>query len=332
MKAVFLLFLCYSFGSFAYLPTPEGLFRNVANKTRVLPGVVVSFDIEESEEEDSFETDSDIEDRKMRTVKLYLTEESENNFKLVQVDYERLKSDPSSVLNYAERNNIFYQLRNKEPNSFKNFFQSLMMSLLLNDSKSISSFLRKRFPDYESNKILMNREKVSLYNEYINYLKKIKDNKLLKESLESPMTPEDTEKKASVGEIQKQAFFKKSNSVKLVKEGNSFFWDLSLNGLAARFSNEEKRILSLNASFEGEEVQMFFNNFILFNGSHELPKDWFIKRSGKKMVKLTFTSLRHFTPNKKLLRKKFSKIRKEIKDGNRSLGEDALEFSRDYLY
>ena len=94
----------------------------------------------------------------------------------------------------------------------------LLSSLALNRSEEISAFLKKVSTNYKSNEELIDPEKRDLYNQYKKYLKLIKEDESLKESLDNPMAPKDEEVRKTVEKIKERPFLQKDPHVSLEKK------------------------------------------------------------------------------------------------------------------
>lgn len=261
-----LITLCST--SFAAAPSIEGLFRNPNSQDIDGNLIVLKAMIErEATEEEFF---------KPTYYKFIFSIEGEDRVKFLQVEYTEGKMSRSDVVSTLFLNNFMSKVKNDELVE-RSLFYSLLTMYGLNKSEAISSILKRYSLNFISNKDSLNKDKVELFNKYKKYLTAVKETEEGNEDLKSPLDSEDEEEKKKIKEIQASSMYSENQSLKLVKDGRNFFLNLDLNGVTARFTNEEHRLVRMKVSKGTSDVQSFFSDYILFNGRHELPKHVLIK-------------------------------------------------------
>ena len=170
---------------------------------------------------------------------------------------------------------LFYKnLTNDVMNSseHKALLLSLLSSLALNRSQEMSAFLKKVSKNYKTNQELIDPEKRALYSKYKKYLKLVKEDEALKESLENPMDPKDEDIRKTVEMIKERPFLQKDEYVSLEKKESHFLWKVDLDVIDATFDGKTQRLLRLDYTEPQNKLSVSLDDYILFNGSNELPK------------------------------------------------------------
>ena len=267
-KLSLFLLLIFCSSSFGAAPSIEGLFRNPNSQDIDGNLVVLKAMIErEATEEEYF---------KPAYYKFIFSIEGEDRVKFLQVEYTEGKMSKSDVVSTLFLNNFMSKVKNDELVE-RSLFYSLLTMYGLNKSEAISSILKRYSQNFVSNKDSLNKDKVELFNKYKEYLTAVKGAEEGQEDLKSPLDSEDEEEKKRIKEIKASSMYSENQSLKLIKDGRNFFLNLDLNGVTARFTNEEHRLVRMKVVKGTTEVESFFSDYILFNGRHELPKHVLIK-------------------------------------------------------
>ncbi|PIK14284.1 hypothetical protein [Halobacteriovorax sp. JY17] len=260
-----------TFNTLAAAPSIEGLFRNPNSQDIDGNLVVLKAMIErDATEEEYF---------KPSYYKFIFSIEPEDRIKFLQVEYSEGKMSNNDVVSTLFLNNFLPKVKNDELIE-RSLFYSLLTMYGLNKSEAISSILKRYSQNFISNKESLNKDKVELFNKYKKYLTAVKESEETTEELKSPLESEDEEEKKKIQEIRSSSMYSENQSLRLIKDGRSFFLNLDLNGVTARFTNEEHRLVRMKVIRGTDEVESFFSDYILFNGRHELPKHILIKDQG----------------------------------------------------
>ena len=279
---LFLSFLATS-SLWASIPTTEGLFRNNNNTDVQATLVMVTLQAEkklnekalEKPVEDSPLSEADVMkpeeqiNKKVNLKYLFSVNERED-VEVVRVIYKPGKMDDDNIIDVKYYKNLEKGV--VENTNRKGLVLGLLSSLALNRSEEISAFLKKVSTNYKSNEELIDPEKRDLYNQYKKYLKLIKEDESLKESLDNPMAPKDEEVRKTVEKIKERPFLQKDPHVSLEKKDASFLWKVDLDVLDAIFDGKTQRLQKLNFTKESDELAISLDDYILFNGNNELPK------------------------------------------------------------
>lgn len=287
MKSLFVLLLLIN-SSFVLAATPsiEGLFRNPNNKAINGDLIVIKTMIQREEtEQEKFEP---------IYLKFVFSLEHESRVQFLQVQYKNGAMAKKDVLNTLFLNDLMPKIVNDELLE-RNLFYSYLIMYGLNKSDGMANILKKYSTAYMSNKDSLNQEKIELYDRYKKYLIAINNDETIKEDLQSPMESEDEEEKKKINELKATDMYVANEKIKLEKIGHNFFLDLSIDGISARFTNEEHRLVNLKVTKGTTEVETYFSDYILFNGSHELPKHILIKDQEKNIYNVRFLDFRIYT-------------------------------------
>lgn len=269
MKKFFLIaLLLFTSSAAAVAPSIEGLFRNPNSQDIDGNLVVLKAMIErEATAEEYF---------RPSYYKFIFSIEPDNRVKFLQIEYGEGQMSNKDVKSTLFLNNFLAKVKNDELIE-RSLFYSLLTMYGLNKSEAISSILKRYSQNFASNKDSLNREKVQLFERYKRYLTALKDTEGAKEELKSPLESEDEDEKKKIQEIKSSSMYSENQNLKLIKDGRNFFLNLDLNGVTARFTNEEHRLVRMKVVRGTVEVESFFSDYILFNGRHELPKHILIK-------------------------------------------------------
>jgi hypothetical protein len=289
MKILVLFLILVSFKSFA-MPTAEGLFRNANNKDLAGNLIVITAMAEriEGKRDDS----SELENEKIQIPVYYkwlLSLEREKIIDLIQVSYNdaQMKEQQVVATRYLPELSKVVALDNSLERSL---FYGLLGVFTLNSSRLITPVFTKHAQGFVSNQELMSRDKVHLYKQYKNYLE---NRQQVDEEANSPLKPEDPEKAKIVEEILTSPMYRDAENVKLERINGKLMWVVDFKNLTAKFSNEDHRLRRLEYQSPMGDIDIRTDEFILFNGSHELPKTMIYKDLAGKRWRLRFLGLSH---------------------------------------
>lgn len=295
MKKLVLIFLMISNQSLCAMPTVEGLFRNVSNKEPTGNLIVVTAQVEPLElplKENSLITapmvSSTQDNLKPAYYKWLISLEREGYIDMIQVSYSGadLKEGQVKSTRYLPG---LRKVVASDSSLERSLFYGLLSMFVLNESAMIGGILSKYAQGYVSNKDLMSREKLNLYYRYKDYLEKRQVN----DTLTSPLEPEDTEKAQVVKETMAAPMYRDVGNVKLMRADGELVWKVDLKSMMAYFSNEGHRLKRLEYQSPLGDLKLIADDYVLFNGTHELPKTVIIKDMAQKSWKLRFTGLSH---------------------------------------
>lgn len=321
---------------FAYIPSVESLFRNGANTEIEGSTVVVNLHISKmitGEEKAVQETNQ--ETAKLKEFKdgyykfLYLQDFSNDSVKMVQVGYETENMRVNEITSLRSFNNfVKFPFSKGVESTEQGLFYSLLQSLALNRGDMMISYLRSRGVSVKLNKDLLNKEKAALLEKYMLYLKKVKDDPSLNESLESPLDPKNEEQRVSVKEVLKQPFFHESSIVKRVKERSSFFWKVETENFNAKFENETRKLQTLELQTTWGSLAIQCKDFLVFDGSHEFPKYIYFKDFQGNYYQIRMLSMKQFDENKSSFETRYTNYRKSLSENKK---EDGLVFTPNFI-
>ncbi len=286
MKIKSLILSIFTFSSlWASVPTTEGLFRNNNNSDVQASLVMVTLQVEKEPSKNALEQpveESPIAEKevlapgtsgketKVVNVKYLFSVNDREDVESVRIIYRPGKMDDENIISVEYYKNLAEGVVNNP--EMKGLVLGLLSSLALNRSQEMSSFLKKVSKNYKSNEELIDPEKRDLYSKYKKYLKLIKEDESLKDSLENPMEPQDAEIKKTVEIIKERPFLQKDPYVTLEKKNTHFLWKVNLDVLDAVFDGKTQRLMKVDLKKPNEKLTVSLDDYILFNGTNELPK------------------------------------------------------------
>ncbi len=332
MKLKFLLILIIPVIAFGK-PTMEGLFRNVNSAdvegeltlVRFMveelknEGVLKQVKVEEATETSNVQPLMMEEKSEPKFIKLLLSKEKDDRIGLVQLEFKDNKMNNNEVTRVEYFGDIVKQVIT-EPSLSKKLFYSLILMYTMNDSRSISDTLKKIDMDFKTNKESIDKEKMDFLKKYKNYLEAIKRDPDLKESVPNPLKPESEEEREFVKKLERSSIYTNSEKIKLVRKENEFFWELGLNNINALFENKTGRLNRLKLSFLGGDIDVRANDYLLFNGVHELPKNIIIRNSDQRLYRIVMIDYKNYQNSSKSLSKRAEEYQKFLTEMNQAQG------------
>lgn len=322
--------------TFAFKPSVESLFRNGSNGDVEKRTVVGNLLIESvgAGSENLSDTNNNtfvkkLELPKYTTVKLLFYNENNKRNKLIQLDYLDNNFSESNIKKLHYKNNTNLKMLGLiSENIDGQFFYSIMNSLLNNDGSFMIDLLKSLGSPIRSNKELINQEKYQLLGKYKNYLvsKIDKIDKVDQQSLKNPLQLNDPEEQKKNQEVIKQKFYHDSSYVTHVKDGESFYWEINDSIITARFTEQERHIKYLKIKTLSGLVEMSFRDYILFNSTHEFPREILFKSTLGNQFKITLKKLSVFEDSKDQLSRRLQRYREAINKNNLSSSKLSLPF------
>ena len=252
-------------------PLPEGLFRNASNADMTSNAAIVSFAVRPDDQ-----IGISGENSAAAYYKLIFTISGKDTLNVWQLRFSGPAMTDNQLLQIWTGQNLLRKLRN-DARPERELFYSMLVSFVWNDSRAMAAFLKKYAKHFETNKELINPAKAKLVESYKHYLQAIKQNKELKQELDSPLNLKTAEDRTLVQELMAQGVYSRSKYVALQQKNGAFFWKLDLDNGSAWFTNEEKHFTLLELNLAKAQIDMQAGNYMLFDGIHELPKDLGIK-------------------------------------------------------
>jgi hypothetical protein len=279
-----LLVLIQSFCAFGAKPTVEGLFTNGKNKEIEGNMVAFTFKLESetqmistqalSNEEVSTTEAATVEKQKESSyykMIFFLPQNRKKEVELLQVVYSAGDFSKPAVANVKYFPRLMQRLSAKATNSHLLMY-GLISMFTLNKADTMVKLLSNLSGDFKRNKDLMSEEKLALFRKYKDYLKAIKDDPSLKETLESPLKPKDPEKAKEVKEIMSGPMYTNEGTVKLVQDGERFLWKFVLAENEGEFFNDSNLLKNLRLKNSDGFYNVNVGEYISFDGIHVLPK------------------------------------------------------------
>ena len=303
-------------------PTIEGLFRNGNNPDLSADLVVATFSVEELPTEVSKET------LPPRYVKVFMSR-SAAKVELVQTDYADNRFTEAAVQRSYYRTQLSDDVRDAKTLE-RPLFYNVLASLLLNDSRPMNHFLKAHATAYKTNRELMNPEKIELLQKYKDYLIAVsEEGGSVKDAIKASKQG-DAEERAKAMEVISTGVYDKTDRVRLTREAGQFYWAVDLGQVKALFTNEEHRLKKMQLLLDGgKNVELECGEYVLMNGTHELPRTISFRDSSNSLYRITFLSLTQVNDKSGQVARasKYENLVKANKNKNA-----ALKFTQSFLY
>ncbi len=294
MKKLILLFFLLVPNSKEAVPTPEGLFRNGHNRDVTGNLIILDLMIQETSEEEKESTQNPTGIMYYR----FFIEVKENNVRsLLQVIYNKasMKKQDRIQVDYFKN---FQQSFDSDTSIERKLFYSLLIMMTTNSSSFWTNLLKSMGQGHKTNRELMNHLKISLYEQYKNYLIKKRQQGTASEGLTSPLEPVRNNQKAKIRKILNARTYFQSPLVSLVKRETDFFWKVALNNVVFFFTNEEHRFSELLFNDPVGEITIQAKRYFRPDGIHEMPKYIRFSSLNGKHYKIRTLALNHFNSRK----------------------------------
>lgn len=298
---VYVFSLLFIFHAKASVPTEEGLLKNLNNagisgNLITIKSMIQNSDLSGAPENEKSKTDF---------YKFVISLENPNVITLLQIAYSN-----SQMLN-AQTKDVKYipdllSYIKKEKSPERGMFYSVLMMLATNRSQGMETYLEKSGIKILKNKNILNEDKMKLLRSYRSYLA----NNRGKGDANSPLSPSDPQEKARVVALFRANTFERSKNIELVKNGNEFMWKADWKSIQAHFSNEERRLRQLEFITSEATTKLEASDYVLFNGTNELPKFIQMKDSRGQVTKMQILGLDTKTNQDKKLSEKYEEAKK----------------------
>ena len=126
----------------------------------------------------------------------------------------------------------------------------------------------------------------------------------------SPLNPADPQNKAKVVELFRANTFERAKNIELTKVDNEFMWKVDWKSTQAYFSNEERRLRKLEFTNGDLNARLEANEYVMFNGTNELPKFITIKDTKGQNAKMQILGLDTKTNREKKLSERYEEAKK----------------------
>lgn len=294
---------------FAAIPTLEGLFQNSSNVKIEGNLVVLKIMVENKNNSENLLSDGSLiadSGKALSTPKnkyykfLFSSNPEKSKFELMQIEYSRGKMDAASIVGKLYFND-FTKTLSGETRVERDLFFSVLTMLSTNNANNIINFSRRYGTGFKANNEFLNKEKDELLNKYKNYLAKIKENKELKETLKSPLKPEDREEYLKVKALMRSNLFLPNEKIKLIRKNGNFFWKADLESVKIFFSNKSHQLNRFEVDHNLKSLELYLSEYILFDGRHIFPKVIFLKMSNDSLYKVKILSFQEINSTKKTM-------------------------------
>lgn len=290
-KKILTLFILFSFSAHAYIPTIESLLRNGGNQDIGNNTAVGILNIERMINAEDNELNNI---PRRNALKILIGNEDADRPSFIQLDYrDAIVSDSTMNKIHYRKNLSLDKLGLKETNSIEAaVFYSLISSLLSNNSKMFMEFFSMIDPSIKRNKELVNKDQLSILQQYKYYLaKKANEDEQVKEENKNPLKPETEEGKLKVKEALRSTYLVNDGLVKRVREKNKFYWDLISPFVYARFDGENHKLKRVVLTTEQGKIEIDCYNYILFNGKLEFPEIIYFKDLSGQMYEIKMSKM-----------------------------------------
>lgn len=302
----FLIILVFSSQIFAAVPTEEGLLKNLNNAG--IPGNLIT--IKAMVQGATLGNVTEAEGSKTDYYKFVISLENPNVISLFQVAYSNGQMLNTQIRDVKYVPDLVTAIK-REKSPDRGMFYAALVMLATNRSAGMEAFLEKSGIQIVKNKNILNEEKMKLLRAYRTYLATNKG----KGEANSPLNPPDPQNKAKVVELFRANTFERSKNVELTKVENEFMWKVDWKSMQAYFSNEERRLRKLEFNSGDLNTRLEANEYIMFNGTNELPKFLYMKDSKGQTAKMQILGLDTKTNREKKLSERYEEAKKAAPSG-----------------
>lgn len=321
MKVITFIFcLLLALPAIAAVPTEEGLLKNLNNAG--IPGnlITVKAMLQSLPAPADAAAASETEAPKADFYKFVLSLENPNSVSLFQVGYSDGQMLNSQIRSVKYIPDLLSAIK-REKSPEKSLFYGLLMMLTTNRSQGVEAFLEKSGVQIVKNKNILNEDKMKLLKAYRTYLATNKG----KGDASSPLNPVDPQNKAKVIELFRANTFERAKNIELVKTENEFLWKADWKNIKGYFTNEERRFRLMEYTSGENTLKIGATEYILFNGTNELPKLMTVKDVSGVTSKIQILGLDIKKNNEKKLTERYEEAKKSILPGT-------LEASYSFLF
>ena len=300
VKFFIALLMITSLSVHASVPTEEGLLRNLNNAD--LPGKNITL---KTMVQTVGSVDKGASDQEKTEYVKFLINLEGPAIALLQVNYSSAQMLNTQVKHVKYVPDLLAQIR-KEKVPEKSLFYGIFMMLTTNRSQGVEAFLEKNGVSIVKNKTIFNEDKIKLLRAYRSFLITNKG----KGDAGSPLNPEDPKVKEKILGLFRSNTFKRAENIELVKKENEFMWKVDWKSSQGFFSNEERQFRAFEHSTGEGAISMDANQYILFNGTNEMPKFLNFKDSTGHLFKMQVLGLDNKTKSDKRLSDVFEELKK----------------------
>lgn len=311
MKVITFIFcLLFALSAIAAVPTEEGLLKNLNNAG--IPGnlITVKAMLQSLPGLADTASASEKEAPKADFYKFVLSLENPNSVSLFQVGYSDGQMLNSQIRSVKYIPDLLSAIK-REKSPEKSLFYGLLMMLTTNRSLGVEAFLEKSGVQIVKNKNILNEDKMKLLKAYRTYLATNKG----KGDASSPLNPVDPQNKAKVIELFRANTFERAKNIELVKIENEFLWKADWKNIKGYFTNEERRFRLMEYTSGENTLKIGATDYILFNGTNELPKFMTVKDISGVTSKIQVLGLDTKKNNEKKLIERYEEAKKSILPG-----------------
>lgn len=307
MTVLFSLFLTLK--AQGAVPTEEGLLKNLNNAD--IPGNLITIKAMTTSEGApadvavSSPAGAEPVAAKSDFYKFVISLENPNVISLFQVAYSNGQMLNTQIRDVKYIPDLLAAIK-REKTPEKSLFYGILVMLTTNRSQGVEAFLEKSGVQIVKNKNILNDEKIKLLKAYRTFLANNKG----KGDANSPLNPTDPTNKAKVIELFRANTFLRSKNIELVKLENEFVWKVDWKNIKGYFTNEERRFRQMDYTYGDHTIKVEASDYILFNGTNELPKMMTLKNSTGSLSKIQIISLDTKNNTEKKLNERFEEAKK----------------------
>ncbi len=317
------------------MPTAEGLFRNANNKELTGNLIVVTAMIERmpmmAGQSETAQVQQEVTLAKPLYYKWLLSLERDKLVDMIQVTYDQAQMKENQVRSTRYLPDLL-KVVGSDNSLERSLFYGLMGVLALNRSELIAPTLTKYAQGFVTNAELMSRDKKNLYQQYKEYLEMKKKDEDVEAN--SPLKPEDPERAKAVSEILAAPMYRDAENVELVRIRGKLQWKVDLKNMLAYFSNEDHRLRQIDYQSPLGDISIRADDYVLFDGAHELPKTVIINDMSGAAWRLRFLGLSHLNNKRTPFTKRAQQYASAAKEGQsgRDQEEVATQINPPFIF
>ncbi|MBY0516104.1 MAG: hypothetical protein K2P81_04300 [Bacteriovoracaceae bacterium] len=291
MKKILLATFFITLQAWAYVPTLESLLRHGANPDIGSNSVVLSAKLTQV---NPFAEKAEQENASI-WVKWVYNITAHGKLKLTQLVYRSSAMNDASLVDKKFISELSPLSFGDSPAKAElGAFLSSLNSLLINDGSFMVEFLKTRGASVKLNSELFDVEKRALLNRYKYWLVKTKGGREIKDE-ESPLNPSSATDREKVDAILARPMYQDTGHITLSRHLGEPSWVAKGEMFDVWVGDSNRYLKEVTLKVGAAELNLQFRNYILFNGTHSLPRQIYIKNLQDQYWQVDLISVKGFS-------------------------------------
>lgn len=276
---------------FAYVPTVESLFRHGVNPEVTTNALLLAAKVTQV---NPYAEKQDQVQGQPLWVKWVYNVTPQGKLKLTQLLYRSAAMNEASLVDKTYVGELTPQLfTDSAEKGERGLFLGMLNSMLINDGSFMVDFLRARGVNVRLNEDLINQDKRSLLQRYRAWLIRTKGGRVAGAD-ESPLAPANPADKEKVDRIMAQPMYEDTRHVTLTRHQGEPAWHVKTEVFEGWVGDGQREIRELLLRSGSSETDIQCRDYILFNGTHSLPRQIMVKGQQDHFWQIDIMTLKPF--------------------------------------